>query len=93
MAAVPRVRPRPRMEDMVDVAAHPPRKKLRTVETPDAQAPGVHWTSVVALVALVLFWAALGPAAALISIGHPVGYGLAGLASSSLVVAYFMGAE
>jgi len=81
------------MEDMVDVAAHPPRKKLRTVEKTEAQAGRVHWTSVVAIVTLAIFWAALGPAAALISIGHPMGYGLAGLASSSLVVAYFMGAE
>lgn len=93
MPAAPRVRPRPRMEDMVDVAAHPPKKKLRTVEVEGAVARRFHWTSVVAFVALVIFWAALGPAAALISMGHPVGYGLAGLASSSLVVAYFMGAE
>lgn len=80
---------------MVDVAAHPPRKKLRTVEGEAGETPvrRFHWTSVVALVALVTFWVVAGPAAALVSMGHPVGYGLAGLAASSLVVAYFMGAE
>lgn len=76
----------------MDVAIHPPKKKLRTVEADD-QAPRFHWTSIVALAALIVFWAVAGPAAALIAIGHPVGYGLAGLAGSSLVVAYLMGSE
>lgn len=94
MATVPRVRPRARMEDMVDVVAHPPRKKLRTVETVEDEAARsrFHWTTVVAIVALAIFWAAAGPAAALVAAGSPVGWGLVGLAGSSLVVAYFMGA-
>ena len=92
MAAAPRVRPRARMEDMVDVAAHPPKRKLRTIEAQETDAR-LHWTTLVAIVALVLFWVSSGPAALLVAMGAPIGYGLAGLAVSSLVVAYLMGAE
>ena len=91
MAAVPRVRPRARMEDMVDVVAHPPRKKLRTVEAVEGTAT-FHWTTIVAIVALAIFWISAGPAAALAAAGNPVGWGLAALSMSSLVVAYWMGA-
>lgn len=78
---------------MVDVTAHPPKRKIRTVEADETAPSKLHWTTVVAIVALVLFWTASGPAALLVAMGAPIGYGLAGLAVSSLVVAYLMGAE
>lgn len=87
MAVTPRVRPRVPLEDLVDRETHPPRRKIGTA--PDAERPRLHWTQIVALIALLVFWSTLPVAGFLI---HPA-LGFVGLAVSSLVVAYFMGAD
>lgn len=92
MAVMPRVRPRVPLEDLVDKSAHPPRRQIGT--SPDVETPPLHWTSKASLALLAVFVVAstlagfLGPI-----LGLWAGLGFGGLALSSLIVAYFLGAE
>lgn len=93
MAALsPRVRPRTRLEALVDTEKHPPRRKIET-ETPGSER--LHWTSEVALVALAIFWAALplSGLAWVLSGSYLSAMPCLGLAISSLVVSHRIEAE
>lgn len=98
---LPRVRPKMPMEDLVSRDAHPPRAKIATVpdeddgtEAQDFAFKAFHWTTQASLVALVVFWVAL-PLAGLLGplLGLWAGLAFLGLAASSFVVFYVMGAE
>lgn len=86
----PRVRPRVAIEDLVSREAHPPRRKIET----DGQADDrLHWTSIVAIVAIFTFWAA-STVAGIVAVWSWRGAMAAlGLAVSSLVVSWRIEAE
>ena len=92
MAVMPRVRPRVPIEDLVDRTAHPPRRQIATV--PEVETPPLHWTSKAALVLMAVFIVSTALAGFLGPIlGLWAGLGFGGLALSSLIVAYLLGAE
>lgn len=93
MAVMPRVRPRVPLEDLVDKTVHPPRRQIGTVQG-GVETPPLHWTSKASLVLMAVFIVStalggfLGPL-----LGLWAGLGFGGLAVSSIVVAYLLGAE
>lgn len=90
MAVEPRVRPRTSLEALVDTEKHPPRREIPTKAKDEDR---LHWTSVVALVAIFTFWVS-GAVAGVLAAIHPTwGLGPLGLAISSLVVSWRIEAE
>lgn len=89
-AFTPRVRPRVPLEALVDTTRHPPRKEIPTGDEADRR---LHWTSILALVALVSFWVNLSLAGIVATFAWRGALAPLGIALSSLVVSYRIEAE